>query len=140
MPNPFSDGDMTQWHHPDCAAHRRPDPLLEALNAGIYPGEDAVTLKTAAEHASTHRRLQRIGAAQKASSGRARCRHCRELIEKDAWRLPLIFFEEGSYNGSGFIHASCVADYCETQECWPTVEQFAAHLESSDLDDLRSYL
>ena len=35
MPNPFGDGNMTQWHHPQCAAFRRPEPLLEALLAGM---------------------------------------------------------------------------------------------------------
>src|SRR4030042_208734 len=31
LPNPFADGEMTHWFHLDCAAFKRPEPLLEAL-------------------------------------------------------------------------------------------------------------
>src|SRR5262245_31578888 len=32
-PNPFGEGETTQWFHLECAAFKRPDPLLEALQA-----------------------------------------------------------------------------------------------------------
>ena len=140
MPNPFGDGDMTHWLHPNCAAHRRPEPFLEALDAGLYEGDDQADLKLVATRNLEHRRIPRLGAAERASSGRARCRHCKELIEQGAWRLPLIFFEEGSYNTSGFIHAGCAAEYCEVSEpdlVWPTIEAFAQDLSTEDLDELK---
>lgn len=133
MPNPFGDGDMTHWHHPRCAAHRRPEPMLEALEAGIYPDADSVELITFARHGIAHRRLPRLGSAEQAPSGRARCRHCRELIEKDAWRLPLVFFEEGAYNGGGFIHAACAREYCETEDVVETVACFAPELSTDEV-------
>ena len=138
MPNPFGDGDMTHWHHPRCAAHRRPEPLLEALEAEIYPESDGAELAAIAEHGMAYRRLPRLGAAEQASSGRARCRHCRELIEKDSWRLPLIFFEEGAYNGGGFIHAACARDYCETPDVDATVACFAPDLSGADVSAMLS--
>ena len=128
LPNPFGDGDMTHWHHPDCAAHRRPEPLLEALDGGAYDGDDADALRELATYASAHRRICRLGVAEQAPSGRARCRHCKELIEKADWRLPLIFFEEGAYSASGFIHVSCARDYADN-DVWPTVAQFSRHLD-----------
>ena len=136
MPNPFGEGNMTQWHHPRCAAFRRPEPLTEALNAGLYTESDRNELVEIAETVLPHRRLQRLGKAEMASSGRARCRSCRELIEKDAWRLPLIFFEDGNYASSGFIHASCVQAYCETDNVLATVSHFARDLDNADLDKL----
>ena len=136
MPNPFGDGNMTQWHHPRCAAYRRPEPLLEALQAGLYSEADQAELISITEAILPYRRLQRLGQAERASSGRARCRHCRELIEKEAWRLPLIFFEDGNYSSSGFIHASCAQAYCETESVFDTVKHFAEGLEKDDLDEL----
>jgi hypothetical protein len=136
MPNAFGEGNMTQWHHPNCATFRRPEPLLEALAAGIYDGPDHAQLVKQAETIEPHRRLQRLGSAEQAPSGRAKCRACNELIEKDTWRLPLVFFEDGTYASSGFIHASCTIEYCETDEVIETVRHFAPELEADDLDEL----
>ncbi len=133
MPNPFGEGNMTHWHHPLCAAHRRPEPMLEALQAGLYEGDDLPALEHAAQHGLAHRRLPRLGALEKSPSGRARCRHCRELIEKDAWRLPLVFFEEGAYNAGGFIHATCAAEYCETSEIVDAVACFTPDLPRQEV-------
>ena len=133
MPNPFGDGNMTHWHHPRCAAHRRPEPLLEALQAGAYEADNRMDLAAAAQRGIAHRRLPRLGALEQASSGRARCRHCRELIEKEAWRLPLVFFEEGAYNPGGFIHAACAVAYCETPDAVDTIACFAPAMSSADI-------
>jgi hypothetical protein len=38
--------------------------------------------------------VPRLHGAERAASGRASCRSCRELIGKGEWRLPLVFFEE----------------------------------------------
>ena len=140
LPNPFGDGDMTHWHHPACAAHRRPEPLTEALNEAEYTENDKHQLLETARHTLAYHRLQRLGQAEQASSGRARCRHCKELIDKDSWRLPLIFFQDDAYNTSGFIHAGCVRDYCGTPEIWPTVAQFAADIDETDTSSLREAL
>lgn len=136
MPNPFGEGNMTQWHHPQCAVYRRPEPILEALNAGLYDEDDRDALIQTADAVLPHRRLHRLAKAERASSGRARCRSCREFIEKDAWRLPLTFFEDGNYASSGFIHASCVNAYCETDNVLSTVQHFAGDLDRDDLDAL----
>lgn len=140
LPNPFGDSDMTHWHHPACAANRRPEPLTEALTETDYAGDNKHDLLTTARHTGEFHRLQRLGQAEQASSGRARCRACNELIAKDTWRLPLIFFQDDAYNSSGFIHAGCVGEYCETTEVWPTVAQFALEISDADLGLLRQAL
>src|SRR5256885_15367487 len=31
LPNAFAEGEMTVWFHPHCAAYKRPEPFLQAL-------------------------------------------------------------------------------------------------------------
>ena len=139
LPNPFGDGDMVHWHHPRCASLRRPESFLQA--AGTDSAALVLTiesLKGVAQQQLAHRRLQRLGAAERAPSGRARCRHCKDLIANDNWRLPLIFFEEGTYTSAGFIHAECADDYCEGADVWPVISHFAADLEEAQRAELAS--
>ncbi len=136
--NPFGEEDATHWHHPQCAAHRRPESLAEALADLTYDGDDRTTIVVDCTRALANPRLQRLGVAERAASARARCRHCKEAIDGQTWRLPLVFFDEGMYSKSGFIHACCVKSYCGTDEVWPTVACYAVALESSELDDLEA--
>ena len=89
LPNAFGDGEMTIWFHLMCAACKRPESLLEVLGTADAVA-DATTLRAVAEHACAHPRLTRIGGLERAPSGRARCRACRELVEKNAWRIALV--------------------------------------------------
>ena len=111
LPNPFADGEMVVWFHPQCGAFKRPEALAVAIAA--HDGDLAEGDALLADAALTRRwpRLERLGPVEPAPSGRARCRHCRETIGKDAWRMALRFFEEGMYSGGGYLHATCVADY-----------------------------
>lgn len=138
LPNPFGDGDMTHWHHPYCAAHRRPDSLLKTLTD--YPAADVSQLAQIAEYASKHPRLQRMGKLQQASSGQARCRHCNELITQASWRVPLVFFNEDTYATSGFIHLGCVREYTAASDPWPTLECFAAELDAEATASIQAEL
>ena len=111
LPNPFADeGDMTLWFHLQCAAYKRPEPFSEVVTDAPDPGQYEQTLADGIEH----HRLQRINGLEQAPSGRARCRHCKEMIAKDDWRIPLTFFEDGMFNPSGNIHLSCAGDYFGT--------------------------
>ena len=92
QPNAFGEGEMTLWFHPRCAAYKRPEPFLEAVAA--HPEAGFEDLAAAARFGIAHRRVPRINGAERAPTGRARCRKCRELIEKDEWRIALVFFEE----------------------------------------------
>lgn len=140
LPNSFGDGEMTLWYHLMCGAYRRPEALLAALNTHGETLEEETALKQAAQLSLEHPRLPRIGAAQLASSGRARCRHCRELIDKGAWRLPLVFFEDGMFNASGFVHLSCAAKYCETNSVIDAIEHFSEDLSANELAEIRQQL
>ncbi len=139
QPNPFGDGEMTLWFHPKCAAFKRPEVFLEVLDTCDARDIEADTLRALAEHSAGHRRRARINGAQKAPTGRARCRHCKEMIKKDLWRVPLAYFEDGRFQPSGFVHMTCVADYFETTNIMDAVSHFS-ELSEAELTEIRSEL
>ncbi|HUF47690.1 MAG TPA: hypothetical protein VMM93_07725 [Vicinamibacterales bacterium] len=142
LPNPFADdgGEMTHWYHPLCAAYRRPEAFVEGLAAATEPCPDRDRLKHAADEGIAHRRLPRVSTAGRASSGRATCRACREPIAKDAWRIALVFYEEGRFAPSGFIHVGCAPAYFETADIIDRVRHFSPALTDADLDEIRAGL
>lgn len=130
FPNPFADeGDMTLWFHLVCGAYRRPEPLLEALGETEQEIERKAWLEAEAKKGIEHRRLPRIGGAERSPTGRARCRSCREMIAKDGWRLKLAFFEEDRFTPGGFIHAGCAPEYTGTTDLLERVLHFAPELD-----------
>lgn len=143
-PNAFGDGEMTLWFHLPCAAYKRPEPFLELLG-GVNP-EDISTdelgvahaLKAAAEFGIAHRRVPRIDTVDRAPTGRARCRSCRELIEKDSWRIGLVFFEEYRFQPSGFIHAACAGEYFETTDLMDRILHFNPALAPEELEAIEA--
>ena len=131
LANPFADGrEMTLWFHPVCAAFKRPEPLLEALAGTSEHVADREKLERAARDGLTHRRLPRIDGAERAPSGQATCRHCREPIARGSWRVRLAFFEEGRFSPGGYVHLDCRKGYFETDDILDRLLQF-----SSGLDD-----
>jgi Poly(ADP-ribose) polymerase and DNA-Ligase Zn-finger region len=133
LPNPFADGEITQWFHLECGAFARPEPFLEALGARTEPLEDAGRLEAEARLGLAHHRVPRIRAVERSPSGRARCRSCREAIAKDAWRITLAFYEEGRFVPSGCVHVGCARAYFETADILPRVRRFSPALSDDDL-------
>lgn len=107
VPNPFAEGEATYWFHLSCAADYRPEPLLEALEQAEQPIEAREGLLAIARQGIDRPKLSSIGRAERAPSGRARCRQCRELIEKEDYRLVIERIEDGMLSPGGFIHARC---------------------------------
>ena len=139
LPNPYADegGEMTHWFHLICAAYRRPEPFLETLAANAGAIADADELTQQAQLGVTHRRLPRVSTAGRASSGRAACRACKEPIAKDTWRIALVFYDDGRFVPSGFIHAGCTGPYIETTDVMDRVKHFSPDLSAADLEELR---
>ena len=140
VPNPFADGDMTLWFHLRCAAFKRPEILIEALGDTRETIDDREALIAAAEFGQRHRRLPRLDGIERAASGRAKCRLCRNAIEKGAWRIPLVYYQEGQFEKSGFIHLRCAEDYFETTEILDRLEHFGDDLGEDEIAELRSVL
>ncbi len=107
LPNPFRDGEMTLWFHPLCAAYKRPEPLVETFHETAESIPDRTSLERAARESLAHRRILRVDGAEWAPSGKARCRSCRQPVERGAWRIRLTFYEEGRFSPGGFVHLDC---------------------------------
>jgi hypothetical protein len=137
LPNPFAEGEMTLWFHPRCAAYKRPEPLLEILEAGLENVPDRETLERIARSSLAHRRLPRIDGAERASSGQAKCRSCRQPIVRGTWRVRLVFYEEGRFSPGGFVHLDCRAAYFETSDILDRVLHFSPNLSEGEREELR---
>ena len=138
QPNAFGDGEMTLWFHLPCGAYSRPEPFLEAQGTATVaaPLAPLEPLAAAARFGIEHRRVPRLHGAERASSGRAHCRSCRELIGKGEWRLPLVFFEDYRFNPGGYIHAQCAREYFETADLLDRVRHFSPELRDTDLAEV----
>jgi hypothetical protein len=144
LPNPFADegGEMTHWFHVPCAAYLRPESFLEWLTtaAGVDAIDDRERLEHDARLGAVHHRLPRVTTAGRAASGRAACRSCKEPIEKGTWRLALVYYEDGRFAPSGFIHARCTAAYLETTDVMRRISHFSPALGESDLAEVRAQI
>ena len=139
LANPFAEGEMTHWFHPLCAAYKRPEAMREALQASADVADHAA-LEAAVRGASASPRLPRIDGAERSPTGQAKCRHCREAIEKGAWRIRLVFHEEGTFSPGGFIHVACRQGYFETADMVEQVLHFSHALGDEERALLRSEL
>lgn len=141
LPNPFADAEgaeTTHWFHLTCAAFKRPEPLIEALATVTAVIPDRAGLEAEAALGVAHRRLVRVDAASLAPSGRAACRACKTPIAKGTWRIALVFYEDGRFAPSGYIHAGCAPGYLETSAVMPRLRHFSPGLRESDFADLEA--
>ncbi len=142
LPNPYADGELTLWFHLACGAYKRPEPYLEAARSTTETIDNPERLETEAKRSLEYRRLPRLNGADHAPSGRARCRSCREPIEKNTWRISVVYYDEevGRFEPSGFIHAKCAKDYFGTNDVIDRLKHFSPTLGESDVDEIRSEL
>jgi hypothetical protein len=117
--NPFGDGKATLWFHPMCGAFKRPEPFLQALAGLPQAIESRAELEAEAKAGIDHHRLPRVDGVEKATSGRAACRSCRESIAKGSWRIRLVFFQDGRFDPGGFIHVRCAKAHLGTTQVLP---------------------
>ena len=140
LPNPFGEGEATLWFHPLCAAYRRPETILDVLADAPPSGADRAALERAARSSSAQRRLSRIAGAERAPSAQAKCRHCKERIEKGTWRIRLVFFEEGRFMPSGFVHLDCRKAYFEDHDIRDALLHFSPDLGDDERAELTGKL
>jgi len=138
LPNPFGEdgSEMTLWFHLPCGAFTRPEPFLEALDTNSDAIDDRELLAHEARLGLEHRRLRRVFTASRAPTGRATCRSCRQSIPKDSWRIALIYYEDGRFVPSGFIHARCAPAYVDTPDISPRLRHFSPDLSEADLEEI----
>jgi hypothetical protein len=136
VPNVFAEGETTLWFHPMCAAYKRPEPLLEALEAAPDVVPDKQNLERVARASLEHPRISRIDGAEKSRSGQAKCRQCHEPIERGSWRIRIVYYEEGRFAPGGYLHLGCRAAYFDTTQLREPVLQFSPALGELERDEL----
>jgi hypothetical protein len=127
---------MTLWFHPMCAAYKRPEPILQTLAQEAEPVPDREALEHVATRSSSHRRLPRIDGAERAPSGQAKCRSCREPIARGTWRIRIVFYEEGRFSSGGFMHLGCRRAYFESDDVLDPMLYFSPDLSEDERKDL----
>lgn len=118
----------------------RPEKVLPVLEASGDDVAERAWLEQAARFGMEHRRLARMVRAERASSGRAHCRSCRELIAKGEWRFALQMFEDGRPNSIGTIHASCAEAYFGTADVLARARRLSPDLSDADAAELTKAL
>jgi hypothetical protein len=139
-PNSYGEGEATTWFHLACAALMRPEKALPVVEAGEADLPERDWLLETARVGIAHERLPRLVRVERASSGRAHCRSCRELIGKGDWRFALQMFEEGRPSPIGTIHAQCAEAYFGTADVWERARRLTPELSDADAADLKSAL
>lgn len=138
LPSLYAEGEMTLWFHPLCAAYRRPEALLQGLAETLEGVPDRESLERTARGSSAHRRLSRIAGAERAPNARAKCRSCKQPIERGTWRIRLVFFEAGRFMPGGFVHLDCCSAYFEGNDARDAVIHFSDGLNDDERRELAS--
>jgi hypothetical protein len=136
LPNAFGEGESMHWFHLACGACMRPEKFGPALDAQSPPPPDAEWLKVAVEAGLAHHRLPRLARVERAPSGRATCRSCREVIDKGAFRVALQMFEEGRFSPIGSIHVECSAAYFGTKNIVDRMRKLTPSITDADAEEL----
>lgn len=135
-PNPYAEGDALVWFHLACAACMRPERFGPVLAAEDQPVADLDWLRRTAATGLEFRRLPRLRSAERAPSGSAHCRQCRELIAKGSWRIALQVFEEGRMQPIGTIHAQCVEAYFGTADVMDRIARLSENLGPAEIEEI----
>lgn len=136
VPNLFADGEGAEsrhWYHVSCAAFRRPEACLQALEGTTASVPDRERAIDTAREGVAHPRLPRLDRVERASSGRAACRACRDAIAKDTWRIALLFWQDGRFVPAGFIHPRCARGYTGTAALADRLRYATPGIDDADL-------
>jgi hypothetical protein len=139
VPNMFADKDGAEamhWYHPACAAYRRPEAFLQAIEGADLALPERDALVAIAAEGVAHHRLPRLDRAERAPTARAACRACRVAIAKDTWRIALLFWQDGRFAPAGFVHAACAPAYFETADLIVRVRHATPALTEADAESL----
>lgn len=139
------------WHHLNCAARRRFDDVeeayrLEAWNEAKEPPASVPSLdklQELREKSEVKKQARKeIPYAEPDPSGRAKCKHCGEVIPKDTLRVVLgrdVEFGNQIRTAPVNVHPRCVAAEIRSPECNTEADGFAGELRSHSegLDEAR---
>jgi ribosomal protein L37AE/L43A len=138
LEGPYGTGYL--WHHLTCAAKRRFEDVEEAYAAEAWEKgaveppslESLAKLREKAEEQKKNKK--ELPYAERAPSGRAKCKHCGETIEKDAFRVVLgrdVQFGNQIRTGPINVHPSCVPAELMAEDCETEIEGFEDALKAN---------
>jgi ribosomal protein L37AE/L43A len=140
LEGPYGTGYL--WHHLNCAARRRFEDVEAAYeevswadDVVVPPLEELKKLQEAAEKKKAEK--QDSPWAERAKSGRSKCKNCDETIEKDTWRVILdreVEFFGQTRTTQVNIHTGCVAAELATDDCPTEVDGFEDALRANCRD------
>ena len=141
LEGPFGTGYL--WHHLTCAARRRIEDVEAAYaeaaydpDLGVPPLEKLRALKEKAEKAREERQAPPY--VERSPTGRAKCKHCGEPIEKGTLRVILareVAFGSQVRSGPINVHPRCVAEELDADDCVTETDGFAAALRQNTTAD-----
>ncbi len=134
---PFGPGYL--WHHIQCGAKRHLDRLEEAYEMQAWadgvqvpPIEKMRVLAEKAEKVKKERKT--APHTEPAPTGRAKCKHCGETIEKGLFRVVLlrgVEFAGQVRSGPINVHPGCVVRELMTEDCTTEPEGFEDALRTN---------
>lgn len=141
VPNAFSEGELTyQWHHLLCGAKKQQAALKEALAA--YAGEVPNRAELEAELAKAPAgKPGNFPYAERASTGRARCKQCDEALPKGELRVAVeVEVDTGSFTrkGPGYLHPGCAIGFTGEDDLFARVKANSSGLDAASLAELEA--
>lgn len=141
---PYGTGYM--WHHMRCAARRQFERVEEAYELAAWkeakeppqkvpPLDELKKLREEAEERKKNRK--EIPCAELAPTGRAKCKHCDEPIDKGTPRVVLgreVTFGQQVRTTPINVHPRCVAAELTAEDCETEVDGFVDALRANSGD------
>ena len=120
---PFGTGYL--WHHLTCAAKNLFTDVEEAYTATAWEEglevPDLEKLRELREKAEATKKEKKTPPyAERAPTGRAKCKHCDGAMEKDSWRVVLgraVEFGQQTRTSPINVHPACVAAEMLAEDC-----------------------
>ena len=139
VPNPFADAEgaeTTLWFHLLCAAYSIQSRWSRRWLRRLRRSRTGRTSKPRRQSGWRISEPRAWMPASRAPSGRAACRACKQPIGKGTWRIGLVFYEDGRFAPSGYIHVACAADDLETPEVMARLRHFSPGLSEAELAEI----
>jgi poly [ADP-ribose] polymerase len=140
VPNAFAEGEMTyHWHHPVCAAKKKPAALKQALEATTLDIPNKEELLQTIESSGKTEKPSSFPYAEQAPTSRSSCISCGEKIEKGDLRVAVeTEVNTGSFSrkGAGYLHPACSIDHTEDADLFDKVKANSLNLSPSEMETL----
>lgn len=140
QPSAFAEGMQMVWYHLPCAAKSKPVALQSALDAFQGDVPDRAGLDAAMATADQAPSL--FPYAERAATGRSKCLHCREPIEKGTLRVATERETEYAMGrpSAGYLHPRCAPEFLQADDLLAELTKNSRGLGDVDLADLEQQL